>query len=128
MFSGRGWFEVLCKMKKLFLLVFALLLIPVLSSQAATRHAETTALLREKILSMNPPELLSFLQEEGMVLPEDFDVHITEMSEPFVYDMTPLILEGKTDNLVLGFSYTPSIQMIVRMYAIYEELGVIENG
>ena len=119
---------MLCKMKKLFLLVFALLLIPVLSSQAATRHAETTALLREKILSMNPPELLSFLQEEGMVLPEDFDVHITEMSEPFVYDMTPLILEGKTDNLVLGFSYTPSIQMIVRMYALYEELGVIENG
>ena len=119
---------MLCKMKKLLLLIFALLLIPVLSSPAAVRHAETTALLREKILSMNPPELLSFLQEEGLVLPEDYDVHITEMSEPFVYEYTPLILEGKTDNLVLGFSYRPSIQMIVRIYAIYEKLGVIENG
>ena len=82
-------------MKKLLLLVFALLLIPVLSSLAAARHAETTALLREKILSMNPPELLSFLLEEGLVLPEDFDVHITEMSEPFVYNKTPYILKGQ---------------------------------
>ena len=119
---------MLCKMKKLLLLIFALLLIPVFSSSAAVHHAETAALLREKILGMNPSELLSFLLEEGLVLPEDFDVHITEMSEPFVYEYTPLILEGKTDNLVLGFSYRPSIQMIVRMYAIYEKLGVIENG
>ena len=118
---------MLCKMKKLFLLVFALLLIPVLSSQAATRHAETTALLREKILSMNPPELLSFLLEEGLVLPEDYDVHITEMSEPFVYDETPYILKGQLDDSSRPYSYEPSNQMLFRIYAIYEKLGVIEN-
>ena len=119
---------MLCKMKKLLLLVFALLLIPVLSFPAATRHAETTALLREKILSMNPPELLSFLLEEGLVLPEDFDVHITEMSEPCAYDMTPLILEGVIDDSYRRYSYTPSNEMMFQMYAIYEKLGVIENG
>ena len=119
---------MLCRMKKLLLLVFALLLIPVLSFPAAARHAETTALLREKILSMNPPELLSFLLEEGLVLPEDFDVHITEMSEPFVYDETPLILEGQLDDSNRPYSYTPSNQMLFRIYAIYEKLGVIENG
>ena len=127
-FSGRGWFEVLCRMKKLLLLVFALLLIPVLSFPAAARHAETTALLREKILSMNPSELLSFLLEEGLVLPEDYDVHITEMSEPFVYDETPLILEGVIDDSHRPYSYEPSNQMLFRIYAIYEKLGVIENG
>ena len=127
-FSGRGWFEVLCRMKKLLLLIFALLLIPVLSFPAATHHAETTALLREKILSMNPSELLSFLLEEGLVLPEDFDVHITEMSEPFVYNKTPLILEGQLDDSNRPYSYTPSNQMLFRIYAIYEKLGVIENG
>ena len=119
---------MLCKMKKLLLLVFALLLIPVFSSSAAVRHAETTALLREKILSMNPPELLSFLLEEGLVLPEDFDVHITEMSEPFVYDETPYILKGQLDDSYRRYSYEPSNQMLFRIYAIYEKLGVIENG
>ena len=119
---------MLCKMKKLLLLVFALLLIPVLSFPAAARHAETTALLREKILSMNPPELLSFLLEEGLVLPEDFDVHITEMSEPFVYDETPYILKGQLDDSYRRYSYEPSNQMLFRIYAIYEKLGVIENG
>ena len=99
---------MLCRMKKLLLLVFALLLIPVLSFPAAARHAETTALLREKILSMNPSELLSFLLEEGLVLPEDYDVHITEMSEPFVYEYTPLILQGKIDSSVRRFNYEPS--------------------
>ena len=119
---------MLCRMKKLLLLVFALLLIPVLSFPAAARHAETTALLREKILSMNPPELLSFLLEEGLVLPEDFDVHITEMSEPFVYDETPYILKGQLDDSYRRYSYEPSNQMLFRIYAIYEKLGVIENG
>ena len=119
---------MLCRLKKLLLFVFALLLIPVLSSPAATRHAETTALLREKILSMNPPELLSFLLEEGLVLPEDFDVHITEMSEPCAYDMTPLILEGVIDDSYRRYSYEPTNQMLFRIYAIYEKLGVIENG
>ena len=119
---------MLCKMKKLLLLIFALLLIPVLSFPAATHHAETTALLREKILSMNPPELLSFLLEEGLVLPEDFDVHITEMSEPFVYSQTPYILKGQLDDSYRRYSYTPSNEMMFQMYAIYEKLGVIENG
>ena len=119
---------MLCRLKKLLLIVFALLLIPVLSFPAATHHAETTALLREKILSMNPPELLSFLLEEGLVLPEDYDVHITEMSEPFVYDETPLILEGVIDDSHRRYSYEPTKQMLFRIYAIYEKLGVIENG
>ena len=119
---------MLCRLKKLLLLIFALLLIPVLSSPAAVRHAETTALLREKILSMNPPELLSFLLEEGLVLPEDYDVHITEMSEPFVYDETPYILKGQLDDSYRRYSYEPSNQMLFRIYAIYEKLGVIENG
>ena len=119
---------MLCRMKKFLLLIFALLLIPVLSFPAAARHAETTALLREKILSMNPSELLSFLLEEGLVLPEDFDVHITEMSEPCAYDMTPLILEGVIDDSYRRYSYEPTNQMLFRIYAIYEKLGVIENG
>ena len=119
---------MLCRMKKLLLIVFTLLLIPVFSSSAAVYHAETAALLREKILGMNPPELLSFLLEEGLVLPEDFDVHITEMSEPCAYDMTPLILEGVIDDSYRRYSYEPTNQMLFRIYAIYEKLGVIENG
>ena len=72
---------------------------------------------------MDQSDLLSFLQEEGLVLPEDFDVHITEMSEPFVYKYTPLILEGKIDNSIGRFNYEPSNQMLFRLYAVLDRLG-----
>ena len=114
--------------KKLLSIVSILLSVILFSSPAMVYAADLQALTKEEILSMDQSELLSFLQEEGLVLPEDYDVHITEMSEPFVYNKTPLILEGQLDDSNRPYSYTPSNQMLFRIYAIYEKLGVIENG
>ena len=114
--------------KKLLSIVSILLSVILFSSPAMVYAADLQALTKEEILSMDQSELLSFLQEEGLVLPEDYDVHITEMSEPFVYSQTPYILKGQLDDSYGRYGYEPSNQLMFRMYAIYEKLGVIENG
>ena len=113
--------------KKLLSIVSILLSIVLFSSSAMVYAADSQALTKEEILSMDQSELLSFLLEEGLVLPEDYDVHITEMSEPFVYKYTPLILEGKIDSSVRRFNYEPSNQMLFRLYAVLDRLGLAEN-
>ena len=113
--------------KKLLSIVSILLSIVLFSSPAMVYAADSQALTKEEILSMDQSDLLSFLQEEGLVLPEDYDVHITEMSEPFVYEYTPLILEGKIDSSVRRFNYEPSNQMLFRLYAVLDRLGLAEN-
>ena len=113
--------------KKLLSIVSILLSVILFSSPAMVYAADLQALTKEEILSMDQSELLSFLQEEGLVLPEDYDVHITEMSEPFVYEYTPLILQGKIDSSVRRFNYEPSNQMLFRLYAVLDRLGLAEN-
>ena len=113
--------------KKLLSIVSILLSVVLFSSPAMVYAADLQALTKEEILSMDQSELLSFLQEEGLVLPEDYDVHITEMSEPFVYKYTPLILEGKIDSSVRRFNYEPSNQMLFRLYAVLDRLGLAED-
>ena len=113
--------------KKLLSIVSILLSVLLFSSPAMVYAADSQALTKEEILSMDQSELLSFLQEEGLVLPEDYDVHITEMSEPFVYEYTPLILQGKIDSSVRRFNYEPSNQMLFRLYAVLDRLGLAEN-
>lgn len=113
--------------KKLLSIVSILLSIVLFSSSAMVYAADSQALTKEEILSMDQSELLSFLLEEGLVLPEDYDVHITEMSEPFVYEYTPLILQGKIDNSIGRFNYEPSNQMLFRLYAVLDRLGLAED-
>jgi len=115
---------MMLKIKK-FLSVILLLLFATISfpTTLVANADEPQLLTKENVLSMNKSELLSTLEDKGLVLPEDYATHI-DMAENFVYKYTPMIMEGKIDTSINLFSYDQSNEMLSNLGTILYDSGL----
>lgn len=89
---------------------------------------ETQSLTREDLLAMDQSELLLTLTDHGLILPEDYAAHIEEMAEGFVYEYTPMIMDGEIDPSKGIFNYDQSIEMLRNLGAVLYELGLAPSA
>lgn len=89
-------------------------------------YADDLKMTENTILNLEKSELLEYLQNEGLVLPEYYDKH-KDIAENFVSDFTPLILNGKIDTSVSSFNLQASNEMLKNLEAVLIKKGLL-NG
>lgn len=88
---------------------------------------EAQVLTREEVLAMDKSELLTALQEEGLILPEDYAAHIEEMAENFVYQYTRKLINGEIDASYPCFNYDQSSELLSNLDSVLRNLGLVAN-
>lgn len=106
------------------LLVFLMIISPI---AMISRAEETRGLSKEDVLEMSKSELLSTLTDNGLVLPEDYATH-SDLAENFVYEYTPLIIEGTVDPAVQMFNYDQSNELLRNLGEVLTDLGMNTNS
>lgn len=86
--------------------------------------AESQILTQKYIAAMSKSELLATLKENGLILPEDYAEHI-DLAENFVYEYTPMLIQGKIDPATNPFNYEQSNKMLQNLENVLYNLGLI---
>ena len=114
------------KMKKFVALLMVLVLVA--SVPAIRVHAKGTCLItREDLLGMDRLTLLSTLIDNGLTLPEDFEEHI-EIAEGFVFEYTPMIMDGRVDPSIELFNYNQSNELLSNLGTVLSNMGMVQSS
>lgn len=114
------------KIKKLVSLLMVLLLV-ISVPTIMVRAEEVRLITREDLLEMDKLTLLSTLMDNGLTLPEDYAEHI-EIAESFVYEYTPMIMDGKVDPSIELFNYDQSNELLSDLGTVLCNMGVVQSS
>lgn len=123
--------------KRLAAIFFVILiaLSAVTGSAFALTDAPKGNLLKSDLLNMDKSELLAALEANGLWLPPDFAAHRTELTEPFMYKYTHMLLEGKAGFNYVSFDYDQSniafenlVNVLVKMGFSFETRATSVHG
>lgn len=76
--------------------------------------------------NMEKNELLNFLLDNGLVLPDDYEQH-RELAENFVQEYTPLLMNGAINPYVDVFNYSESNELIHNLSEVLCKLNLIKK-
>lgn len=113
-------------LKKIVALMFVFLLMFGFSAITACAE-ETDSITKDDLLAMNKSELLETLVDNGLILPEDYATH-RDLAESFVYEYTPLIIDGTVDADNGKFNYDQSNEMLHNLGSVLAELGFVTSN
>ncbi len=76
------------------------------------------------ISELGQDELLTFLLEKGLILPEYYTEH-QEAAGSFVYKFTPLIMNSEIDATVGALGFDQSNDLLKNLYELLCQLGLV---